>query len=794
MKTCRLILFLLLSATASFAQQTGNIKGKITTSDGDPAAYVTVVVKDKNLGATTDTKGEYEITRVKAGAYVLKVTSVGINTQEKTVNVVAGQTVNINFMLVENKQMLENVTISSRNNKYKGKKISPSLRLDEPTLEIPQNIQIVTAQTLADQQITNMADGVIRNVSGATRVEHWADLYTRVNARGGRMAAFRNGVNVTSSWGPLSEDMSFVDHIEFVKGPAGFMMSNGDPSGIYNVVTKKPTGADFNGEASFMFGSYDFYRTALDLDGKLNKSGKVLYRLNVMGQEKNSFRPYEYNDRYVIAPVVTYNIDDKTNLTVEYTYQRAKMSDVGSAYSFSQAGYATLPREFTTLDPGIEPTIINDHSLFVNMQHQLNKNWKLTAQASYFNYKQKGTSLWPSTVNADGTIVRGVGIWDASSEYKFGQVYLNGNVQTGAVHHRILTGLDLGTKQYYADWWQSHNLDLDTSPFDPYAEYTLPTNGYPVWDRDSPLEQRAQTAHINQNYSSLYAQDELGFLDNTLRLTLAGRYTYAKQQDYTTISDAKKFTPRVGLSVSFDQHFSAYALYDQSFVPQAGFLRGGGTVKPITGNNMELGLKKDWFDGQWSTTLSVYRILKNNELTSDPTNNAGNGEQFSVVLGQNKAQGIEFDLQGQLLPGLNVVANYAYTDSKVTEVTAGVPDISVGDRIPGYAKHNMNAWLNYKILKGALKGIGVSGGFSYQVDRDSWSWGGHDGIPSLPDYFRLDGGLFWEKDKIKLTGNVYNILNKYLYSGGFESWATPKYYSWQVEAPRNYRLSVAYKF
>ncbi|WP_431241224.1 hypothetical protein ACQ9BO_14030 [Flavobacterium sp. P21] len=103
--------------------------------------------------------------------------------------------------------------------------------------------------------------------------------------RGSQIQAFRNGFNVVSSfWGPLTEDMSFVDHIEFVKGPAGFMLSSGDPSGLYNVVTKKPTGVT-KGEVSVLGGSYDFYRVSLDLDGKLDKKGKLLYRFNGAAQK-----------------------------------------------------------------------------------------------------------------------------------------------------------------------------------------------------------------------------------------------------------------------------------------------------------------------------------------------------------------------------------------------------------------------------------------------------------------------------------------------------------------------------
>ncbi len=70
------------------------------------------------------------------------------------------------------------------------------------------------------------------------------------------------------------------------------------------------------------------------------------------------------------------------------------MSDVGSFYVFSTEGYATLPRDFTTLPAGLAPTKINDHSLYLTLNHKFNDNWKLTAQTAYFNYQQTGSSLW----------------------------------------------------------------------------------------------------------------------------------------------------------------------------------------------------------------------------------------------------------------------------------------------------------------------------------------------------------------------------------------------------------------
>ena len=774
--------------------QTGKISGRILTSDGKPAEYVSVGLKGLKIGAVTDPEGNFTLNKIKPGSYTVMVSSVGLVTQEKEVEVTDGQTSIISFNLTESANQLQEVVVRDEN-RYKNSDVSSSLRLMTPILETPQNIQIVTSKVLADQQIISMSDGLIRNVSGAARVEHWGDLYANITMRGSQIQAFRNGFNVVSSfWGPLTEDMSFVDHVEFVKGPAGFMLANGDPSGLYNVVTKKPTGQT-KGEATITIGNYGLYRTALDLDGKLSEDGKFLYRLNVAGQNKKSFRANEFNNRYSIAPVISYQIDKKTKLTAEYTLQYAKMSDVGSYYVFSPDGYATLPRDFTTLPPGLEPTKIKDHSLFLNLQHEFNSSWKLTAQAGYLNYQQKGTSLWPSVVNADGTMIRNVGLWDAKSEMTLAQVFLNGNVATGDVTHRILGGVDVGSKEYFADWSQLHDLDTLGGEFNTHApSYGAPGNGYPVWDRTLNLEARAVNGGgiIDQKYTGIYAQDELGFLQNRIRLTLAGRYTYVSQSSWGEPAvSAKHFTPRIGLSVSVNKQTSFYALYDQAFLPQAGRLATGGSVKPVTGNNKEFGIKRDWANGRWNTTVSVYNITKRNELTSDPNSPPNSG--LSIVLGEKRAQGVEFDLRGSIVNGLNLVANYAYTDSKVTKVAEGVTDIKVNDVVPGFTKHTANAWLSYKLQKGALKGTGISAGFTYLADRATQNWSSTNARENLPDYFKLDGGLFWEKENIKLTFNVFNVLDKYLYSGAFYGYMG-NIYSWQAEAPRNARLSVSYKF
>lgn len=800
-----LSLIALLLGMVLTAQERGSVSGIIVLSDNTPAENITIALKGTGYGAITNAKGYYEIKSVKAGKYTIRIVSVGIKPVEETITVTAGTETVKNFTLGESQEELNEVIINGGTNRYKQDKTSGTLRLDTPILNVPQNIQIVTAQALKDQQVISMSDGVIRNVSGTTRLEHWGDLYANITMRGSQIQAFRNGFNVVSSfWGPLTEDMSFVDHIEFVKGPAGFMLANGDPSGLYNVVTKKPTGIE-KGEVSLTLGSFDLYRTTVDLDGKLSKDGKVQYRLNLAAQNKGSFRPYEHNDRYAIAPVISYQINDKTKATFEYNYQRANMTEVGSYYVFGTGGYATAPRDFTLTQPGLPDTKINDHSFYAMLEHQIDDHWKVTAQLAYFKYLQEGYSSWPSHVgpeyDANGTeilsageIIRNVGIWDAESSMKLGQVFLNGKFQTGQLSHKILAGLDMGNKNYIADWGQSHDLDTYETPFLVSApNYGTPANGMPDFDRSTPLEERAQAigGMMSSHYSAGYLQYELGLYDR-VRLTVAGRYTSAEQASWggAPISD-NHWSPRAGLSMSVDENTSVYLLHDQAFTPQAGIMRSSETVKPLTGNNNEIGIKRDWFNGSWNTTLSIYRINKNNELMSDPTNTSG--EQYSIVFGKRRAQGVEFDVRGNLLPGLNLVANYAITESYVSEVAAGITEtygIKKGDIVPGYSKHTANAWLTYTLQDGFFKGFGASGGFTFLGGRrtDTWS----QGLDRLPDYFKLDGGLSYEKGNMKINANVYNILDKYLYSGSYYAWLGAYY--WQAEAPRNLRLGITYKF
>jgi iron complex outermembrane receptor protein len=764
-----------------FYGQNGSIKGKVVSTQGKGIQNVNVVITSLEKGTTTNNQGAFYINNLKSGNYTLEISYVGYNSQKIAATVKNNETTNIsNIVLIENQEQLTEIVVEGHKvNKYSQKKTSSALRLRGELVKLPQNIQVISSELLLDQQVTNIMDGVIRNVSGVTMLEHWGH-FARVNMRGFRLPAFRNGFNFLDTWGPLAEDMSLVDRVEFVKGPSGFMMSAGEPGGFYNIVTKKPT-ENRIANITLSGGSFDFLRGAVDLGGKLNKNGSVLYRFNGMYQTTDSHRGNEKVDRFAIAPALTFNLSNKTSFTTELNFEKAE-SLIGAAYVFApvEDGYASLDRNFKFVDTNYPETDIEQVVFLTSFKHEFSKNWEIEAKFNYLRYNQDGNSAWAS-ITSSGDATRYIYDWDALSVGKYFQTYVNGNFNTAQISHKILGGFDFTDKSYWADFTQPAYVVDQVTPFNIYNP-TYGTSGTPNFLTSNIRNRNGGTPYNGNIVRSVYLQDEIGFLENKIRLTLAGRYT-----NLSTLGKADndtKFTPRVGLSVDITQTFVAYALYDQSFLPQVGRTIDGSLVSPVDAVDIEGGLKKNFFNGRLKASLGAYQITKQNIAFSDPADPSGNSV---IELGEVQSKGIEFDLQGEVTPELNVVLNYANTNVEITKDLN--PDL-VGNRIAGHAKHMTNGWLNYNFSSlSKFKGFGASLGYQYQVDRSAWSWGA-DNQTDLPDYFRLDGGLSWKNNKVRVQLNINNILDEYLYSGS--NYGT--YLYWQSEPGINGRFTITYNF
>jgi iron complex outermembrane receptor protein len=775
------------------------IRGKVLTGDGAPVAYVAVQIKEKNKGTVTNENGEFIFKRVQPGHYTLQVMFIGYKSVTKEIDVAHDQILNVDIQLEATNQQLQEVIINSNRNKYKTDAVSNSLRLKTPILEIPQNIQVISSTLLADQQTFDIVDGITRNVSGATRVGHWDNQYAQIRMRGSKIPAFRNGMNIEASWGPTAEDAAMIDRIEFVKGPAGFMLAAGEPGGFYNVVTKKPTGVT-QGAVNLSMGSFSTYRAALDFDGKLSKDGKLLYRLNMSAQQKDFYTKYNYSNRYMIAPVLKYLVDDKTSITLEYTFQGSKYLGNGN-YQFSKKKLLDegINNNFFYGDPSLEPGRLRDHSVYVYLDHKLNERWQAHAQVAYFNFSMIANSVWANSVTESGDMDRYFSIGDEAGENRFGQVSLSGEEYTGSVRHRILAGVDMGNKKFWGDFRTlDQSLGLKGGQkFNVYNPvYGIPFDSIPVIDRSQSVRTRAgASAYISSvNYTSVYAQDELAFFNDKLRLSLGLRFTHAETVGQTEAASLVNdvVTPRAGLSYSIDKTTSVYALYDQSFVPQTGLDSNLQAFEPVKGNDIEAGIKKEFFAGRWTASLTGYRIKRQNSKVALGIKDS-RGADVSEALGETISKGIEADISGEIVPGLNANINYAYTDSKISKDAPNktAATTTVGNITPNTAAHVTNAWLSYRIGKGPLTGFGASAGMQWLAERAV----GTTKVYNMPNYFRTDAGINYARGKYTISFLVNNLAdNRKLLTAASIPTNASGYYSYIVEARRNFRMTIGYRF
>ena len=245
------------------------------------------------------------------------------------------------------------------------------------------------------------------------------------------------------------------------------------------------------------------------------------------------------------------------------------------------------------------------------------------------------------------------------------------------------------------------------------------------------------------------------FLD---RLLLAGvRYDTAEQEvvnnpslfiptasESTQNDDA--FSPRFGVVYQPIEAVSLFTSYSRSFSPNSGTMVTGDILEPEEGEQFEVGAKAELLDGRFSVSLAYFDITLQNVATTDPNN-----PNFSIATGEQRSQGVELDLIGQILPGWNLIANYAYTDARITEDNTGLE----GNRLFNVPEHNFNLWATYDIQNGPLEGVGFGLGFNYVSDR----YGDNANSFKLGDYFLTNAALSYRRDNWRTALNIRNLFD-----------------------------------
>ncbi|MDQ4141304.1 MAG: TonB-dependent receptor, partial [Bacteroidota bacterium] len=319
-----LFLLLVLCRFTAFAQQLGNIQGRVTDTHGHNLEGIPVMLQQTNLATLTKADGTFVISNVHFGKYTLLARGLGYNGQLREVVLSADlPAVVVNFNLSEDNTALQQIEVLGRKETtYKSDYSFIGTKTASRVIDVPQTISTVTKELIEDQQAFTLNE-VVKNVAGVNQYSSYDDLTVR-GFRNGYESGFRlvNGLRSGYSYGngffrvPLTVNL---ERVEVLKGPGAALFGDINPGGTINMVTKKPL-LENRKAVSFSVGSFQTMRSTLDFTGPLNADTTLLYRLNLGYEDSKTFRDVNNRQSFIIAPTVTFRPTDKTTVNAEVVY------------------------------------------------------------------------------------------------------------------------------------------------------------------------------------------------------------------------------------------------------------------------------------------------------------------------------------------------------------------------------------------------------------------------------------------------------------------------------------------
>ncbi|TKB72319.1 MAG: TonB-dependent siderophore receptor [Nitrospira sp.] len=607
------------------------------------------------------------------------------------------------------------VLVVAQRESYRVPNATSGTKTNTPIMETPLNVQVISQQVLKDQQVIQI-DQALKNVSGVTThtgTFNDVTLFLRGFETG---TLFRNGFRMEGTGGPIGLQFANVERIEVLKGPAAILYGRVEPGGMVNIITKQPLATPYY-SLTQQFGSYNLYRTSIDATGPLTKDETLLYRFNMSYQNSGSFRDLVTGEDVFLAPIVTWNISPRTQATLEMNYLH-KLSSLDIQFlPLVNNHLVDLPHSRNLL----ERNRLKSEHIFVgfNWSHQFNDDWSIKHQVS-FKRQDDNTDGYAFPLNIDlvsRTVDRLLARGNFRNDTVATNLDLTGHVKTWGLEHVLLFGGDYYRWNSSGD--QANSNDLSTISLD-----------HPIHP-GTPAGIDESTRTIGKSYTDnygLYLQDQITLPYN---VHVMGGLRY--QNVHTTSKSAgaegvftpgdpqtdQAVTPRVGLLWQPKNWLSLYSNYAENFGANNGRGFGGKPLPPQSAQQWEVGAKTQFFDGRLRATLAYYNLTKTNVATPDPAHlfDCGGGP-CSLAVGEVRSKGPELDIQGEILPGWNVIATYANQDVRVTKDNT----IPVGNRLQFVPRNVGSVWTTYEVQQGDLKGFKLGGGVNGQdgvVDNDN---------------------------------------------------------------------------
>jgi iron complex outermembrane receptor protein len=638
---------------------------------------------------------------------------------------------------------------------YRATRSASATKTDTPIREIPQAISVVPAAVLEDlgsgdvERALEFAGGVAKqnDFGGLTLYEY--------SVRGFTTSEFyKDGFSANRGY-PSTPDAANIERIEVLKGPAASLYGRGDPGGTVNLVTKKPQ-ADTFAHLQTSAGSWDRYRTSLDLNSPLDEQGDLLARLNLAVEDNNSFRDHVSSERLFAAPSLSWQLNPDTRVLLEAELVRHRsVFDRGIVAPNNRLGSVSRS---TFLGEPSDGDIENDNNLIqASIEHALNDTWQLRLASHFKEGQLAGDASENQALAGDGrTLTRRFRERETTWHDSITQLELRGEVQFGGLQHQLLIGSE----------YENYRKNERVTEIRPRSDIDIYD---PVYGRPRPTGARSGSdAHEQVQSHALNLQDQIVFSER-LRGVLGMRFERFDQSIDNKANGVRSsqqhdaLTQRAGLLYQLTPTVGLFANASTSFKPNNGLDRSDRSFDPEQGVGYEAGVKLDLLDSRLSATLGAFHLTKENVLGADPVD-----ASFQTAAGEARSQGFDLQLSGQLTDALRVIGAFAFVDAEVTKGDEALP---AGSRLLGVARQSGSLLGVYEFQDGWLRGSDLGAAVSYVGDRSGQT--GSDF--SLPAYHTVDLLAHYAvSPRIKLGAHLNNLFDEKYYERSYSNlWVMP---------------------
>jgi catecholate siderophore receptor len=670
---------------------------------------------------------------------------------------------------------------------YSPSSSSTATKSSAPLRDIPQSVNVVPEQLMRDQGARSMQDA-LRNVPGVA-FSSGDGQRDQVVIRGFSAISdqFVDGVRDDALY---FRDLSNIERVEVLKGPAAVLYGRGSSGGLINRVTKKPQFGDTFGEVTLGLGSFGFKRAEADLNTPVGDT--VAFRLNAAVEDSGSYRDQQFTKRHNIAPSLALKLAAQTDLLLQYTNARdQRVTDFGIP---ALNGRPVNVPASTYYGSGIaardDTTTSQVEAVTATLKHRFSDALSLRNITRYYTYKLDRFNTLPSgtTDPVALTVGRTRGFILRDESGWFNQTDLNYKTAWGGLKQEWLVGMELGSQNRRAESVSTAaGAAGRVSIFNPggVVPPAIPASAFAAAS--------AIPSHTRQDTVALYAQDQITLAPQWKAL-VGARYDVFKQDtsfDRTLPALSRtdsNVSPRAGLVWQPSDTQSYYLSYSRSFQPSAEqfALAANNTAnEPEITQNREIGTKLDFLDGALSVTAALFNLERSNIKNTDPNN-----PRVQINVGKQRTNGLELTANGKLPGRWDISAGYAYlagrmVESVATATSQQLPVVTVpllGKVAALTPKHSGFVWA----MKDLGNGFSLGGGLNYVGER----FASLTNLVTLPSYLTADLAGIYKTGRYEIGVNLKNVTDRKHYissHGSNDNLIVPG-------APRELQVTLRAKF